>query len=155
MNTNNIIVAVVLGFVLILFNTIFLAIIFFTRRRMNIVSKWPSVTGTVLTSMLEVRNSEDGTVNYPLVQYGYQVGGQTFQGSRIAPGMEVGGSGAGKVIARYPVGTQVPVFYNPQNPSDAVLEHKAPAQFWIWFILILFDVILCCVTPTMYWVLSK
>ena len=102
-------------------------------------------------STLESRSSsEGGYVNYPVVRYSYQVGGQTLQGSRIAPGMEVGGSGAGKVISRYPLGAQVMVFYNPQNPSDTVLEKKAPAQFWLWFILILFDCILCGVVPVVY-----
>ena len=28
------------------------------------------------------------------------------------------------MVARYPAGAQVIVFYNPQNPSDAVLERK-------------------------------
>ena len=80
---------------------------------------------------------------------------QGYQGSRIAPGPEVGGSGASKVVARYPAGAQVMVFYNPQNPSDAVLERKAPAQWLMWFILILFDCILCGVVPVLYFTLGQ
>jgi hypothetical protein len=89
-------------------------------------------------------------VNYPVIQYSYQVDGQMYQGHRIAPGPEVGGSGAPGVIARYPAGAQVTVYYNQQNPSDAILEQKAPVQFWLWFILILFDCILCGPVP-IFW----
>ena len=120
------------------------------------MSQWPSTMGTVLMSNLEARHSsEGGWTNYPVVQYSYQAGGQAYQGSRIAPGPEVGGSGAGKVVARYPAGAQVMVFYNPQNPSDAVLERKAPAQWLMWFILILFDCILCGVVPILYFALGQ
>jgi hypothetical protein len=147
MNTDIIITVVVVGGVFVLLNAIFLGIIFFTQRRVNVVSQWPSTMGTVMLSTLEARSSDDGTTYYPVVHYTYQVRGQTFQGNRIAPGMEVGGTGAGKVVARYPMGAQVPVYYDPQSPSDAVLEKKAPAQWVLWLILIIFDLVLCGVVP--------
>ena len=134
----------ILGCVFVILNVIFLAIIFFTQRKMNVVQGWSSAMGTVLASYLERRRSGDsGSVNYPVVQYSYQVGGQTYQGAKIAPGMEVGGTGAERVIAKYPEGAQVMVFYDPNNPSDAVLEKKARAQWLMWLLLVVFDVILC------------
>jgi hypothetical protein len=134
----------ILGCVFLVLNVIFLAIILGTRRKMNAVQSWSSTMGTVLASYLERRSSgNEGSANYPVVQYSYQVGGKTHQGSKIAPGMEVGGTGAGKVVARYPEGAQVMVFYDPNNPSDAVLEKKAPAQWIMWLILVVFDVMLC------------
>jgi hypothetical protein len=69
--------------------------------------------------------------------------------------MEVGGTGAGKVIARYPVGAQVMVFYDPQKPSDAVLERKAPAQGLMWFLLIVFDCALCGAIPLIIWSMNQ
>src|SRR5687768_7415344 len=120
----------VIGFVLLILNAIFLGIIFFTRRKMQMMESWSQTMGTVTMSMLEARSSsEGGYTQYPVVRYSYQAGGQTYQGGRIAPGMEVGGSGAEKVIARYPLNSQVAVYYDPQNPSDAVLEKSAPSQF--------------------------
>ncbi|HET6822502.1 MAG TPA: DUF3592 domain-containing protein [Anaerolineales bacterium] len=127
MNTELLLVVGIIVFVLLILNVIFLGIIFFMRRRMAAVRQWPSTMGTVNTSYLERRSSTDGgSTNYPVVQYSYQVGGQTYNGMKIAPGPEVGGTGAGKVVARYPAGAQVMVFYNLQNPSDAVLETKHP-----------------------------
>ena len=58
-----------------------------------------------------------------------------------------GGSGARKVVGRYTVGVQVMVFYNLQNPSEAVLERKAPAQWIMWLLLAVFDCALCGVIP--------
>ncbi len=155
MNSELIIAIVSIGCVLILLNTIFLAIIYFMRRRMATVSTWPSTMGTVSASFLEQRSDSEGTTNYPVVQYSYQVGGQTYQSSKRAPGMEVGGTGAGSVIARYPVGAQVMVFYDPQKPSDAVLERKAPAQWLMWLLLVIFDVVLCGIIPILWFSMNQ
>ena len=120
------------------------------------MSQWPSTMGTVHGSYLERRSSsEGGYTNYPVVQYSYQVSGQAYQGVKLAPGPEVGGTGAGKVVARYPAGAQVMVFYNPQKPSDAVLETKAPAQWLMWLLLIIFDIALCGVIPILWWSFSQ
>jgi hypothetical protein len=156
MNTELLIVVGVISFVFLILNVVFLGIIFFMRRRMAAVSQWPSTMGTVHASFLERRSSsEGGSTNYPVIQYSYQVGGQAYQGMKIAPGPEVGGTGAGKVVARYPAGAQVMVFYNPQNPSDAVLETKAPAQWIMWLILIIFDIALCGVIPIIWWSMGQ
>lgn len=152
MNTELLLVVGIIVFVFLILNVIFLGIIFFMRRRMAAVRQWPSTMGTVNASYLERRSSSDGgSTNYPVVQYSYQAGGQSYNGMKIAPGPEVGGTGAGKVVARYPAGAQVMVFYNPQNPSDAVLETKAPAQWILWLILIVFDIALCGVIPIVWW----
>ncbi len=156
MRTELILTVGIIGFVFLILNVIFLGIIFFMRRRMAAVSKWPSTMGTVNNSYLERRRSSDsGSTDYPVVHYSYQVGGQPYQGMKIAPGPDVGGTGAGKVVTRYPVGAQVMVFYNPQNPSDAVLETKAPAQWIMWLILIIFDLVLCGVIPIIWWSMSQ
>lgn len=156
MNTELLIVVGIIVFVFLVLNVIFLGIIFFMHRRMAAVRQWPSTMGAVNASYLERRSSsEGGYTNYPVVQYSYQVSGQAYQGAKIAPGPEVGGTGAGKVVARYPAGAQVMVFYNPQNPSDAVLETKAPAQWILWLILIVFDIALCGVIPIVWWSMNQ
>jgi hypothetical protein len=156
MRTELILTVVIIGFVFVILNVIFLVIIFFMRRKMAAVRQWPSTMGTVNASYLDRRSSsEGGYTNYPVVHYSYQVSGQAHQGTKIAPGMEVGGTGAGKVVARYPAGAQVMVFYNPQNPSEAVLETRAPAQWILWLILIVFDIALCGVVPIIWWSMGQ
>ena len=156
MNTELLLVVGIIGFVFLILNVVFILILFFMRRRMAVVSQWPSTMGTVSASYLERRHSSDsGSTNYPVVHYSYQVGGQAYQGMKIAPGPDVGGTGAGKVVDRYPVGAQVMVFYNPQNPSDAVLETKAHAQWVVWLILVIFDCTLCGVIPIIWWSMNQ
>ena len=143
----------IIVFVLFILNIVFLTILFFMRRRMAAVSQWPATMGNVIMSTIQRRSSEDGYTDYPVVQYSYQVAGQSYQSDKLAPGPEVGGSGARKVVAKYPAGAQVMVFYDPQNPSEAVLERTAPAQWLMWLILAIFDVTLCGVIPILWWTL--
>jgi hypothetical protein len=110
--------------------------------------------GTVMMSRVEQRSTSDGYTDYPIVHYSYQVSGQSYQGMKLAPGPEVGGSGAAKVVSKYPVGAQVMVFYNPQNPSEAVLERKAPGLWIMWLLLGIFDCTLCGVIPLLWWTMS-
>lgn len=156
MNSELLLTIGIISFVFLLLNVIFLAILFFMRRRMATVRQWPSTMGTVNASYLERRHSSDsGSTDYPVVEYSYQIGGQAYKSTKIAPGPEVGGTGMGKVVARYPVGAQVMVFYNPQKPSDAVLETKAPAQWLMWLLLIIFDCVLCGVIPIIWWSMNR
>ena len=151
MDATFLLTAGIILFVLFILNAIFLGIIFFMRRRMAVVSQWPSTMGTVTMSTIDWRSdSEGGSTAYPVVQYSYQVNGQTYQSAKRAPGPEVGGTGAQRVVSKYPAGAQVMVFYNPQNPSDAVLETKAPAQWLMWVLLIVFDCVLCGVLPILW-----
>ena len=124
----------------IILNTIFLIVIFYTRRKVAQVESWSSTTGTVTLSTIDVHKS--GTRNstpYPVVRYSYQVMGREYEANKIMPGAEIGGSGAQKVIDHYPVGAQVMVYYDPQNPYEAVLEKKAPAQWVMWLVLVIIN----------------
>lgn len=156
MDASFLITAGIIGFVLLILNVIFLGILFFMRRRMAVVSQWPSTMGTVMMSTIDWRSSsESGSTAYPVVQYSYQVNGQAYQSTKLAPGPEVGGTGAQKVVSKYPAGAQVMVFYDPQNPSDAVLERKAPAQWLLGLILIIFDCSLCGVLPIIWFSMGQ
>ena len=134
----------IIGLTALIFDAIILGTIISTRRKINAMKNWPSIKGTVISSAIEQRasNNNRNQVNYPVVNYSYQVDGNIYQGDRIAPGYEVGGSGAIKVIKKYPVGEQVIVFYNPQNPSEAVLERKAPAQAGMWSVFVILNIML-------------
>jgi hypothetical protein len=80
MNTQSLLVIGILGLVLIILNAVFLGVIFFMRRKMAAVSQWPSTMGTVMMSTIEQRSSsEGGYTDYPVVQYSYQVSGQSYQ----------------------------------------------------------------------------
>ncbi len=150
MQNNTYLAIGIFGFVTLLFNVIFLGIIIATQRKVNAIKGWSSTLGTVLMSDIEWRrSSKGGSTPYPVVRYTYAVNGQTFQSNKRAPGSEVGGTGARGVVAKYPAGAQVMVFYDPKNPSDAVLERRAPAQWVMWLIIIIFDLTFCGVFGAM------
>jgi len=94
---------------------------------------WPSAPGTVTVSDVRQSSStdEDGHVTvsyYPRVEYEYTVDGQAYTSKQAAFG-GVRGYGspdrARQDLAKYPAGAAVTAYYNPEKPSEAVLERAA------------------------------
>jgi hypothetical protein len=93
-------------------------------------AQWPIVTGEVVsTDVVErIDRTQDGPNTYfvPQVRYVYHADGVRRDGSVIRVGMENSGypreRQARECLARYSVGSKVPVRYDPQNPANAVLE---------------------------------
>lgn len=93
-------------------------------------SKWAETSGKILKSTVEARHhqftGEAETVkNVPSVEYTFSVGGKEYRGARIGIG-EVGGEDIEPMLARYPVGKSVTVFYDPSDPNQCVLEREIP-----------------------------
>jgi len=87
---------------------------------------WPGVSGTVLSSNLQMRRTGRSRSQFPVVVYQYEVGGKMFQNQTIRAGeqflhVQVAGQ-AKATVARYPVGASVTVYYNPANPAESALE---------------------------------
>ena len=143
-DSTTLIVIGVIVFSALLVDGILLGFIFSTLRGVAKAANWSSTMGTVTYSAIESRFNGDSTADYPVVHYSYQSMGQTLQGKKIMPGPEAGGGGAKKVVARYPVGAQVTVYYDPNNPRDAVLERGTPGHVkWLWITIVLVDIFLC------------
>jgi hypothetical protein len=87
---------------------------------------WQSTTGTVLMSSVQESYSGGSHSTYPVVVYQYDVSGQRYQSQRIKAGeqflnVRITGQ-AEAAVQKYPIGSTVTVYYNPSNPSEAVLE---------------------------------
>ena len=117
------------------------------RKAEKDASQWPSVNGTVLSARLVSHGSIRYRADFPEISYSYEVGGKVYKSKHIAAGGEMGGVGAQSVLDRYPVSSQVTVYYDPKNPKDAVLEKKSVVQSWLWVILIFMNILLCIVVP--------
>jgi hypothetical protein len=76
--------------------------------------------GTVLSSTVQVSNNGVGRVDSPLVLYAFQVGEQRFQGDRVTANGRA--PDAAEVVARYPTGANVVVYYDPADPAQSALE---------------------------------
>jgi len=86
---------------------------------------WPCVRGKVVTSEIASAPSGDGHVR-PRIEYVYTVQGSEMRADCIAFGLErqlYGSSSfAWHYLQRYPPGSTVYVFYDPQRPDVSVLE---------------------------------
>jgi hypothetical protein len=79
---------------------------------------WPAVPGTVVFSQMMTYAAGEGTTSIPKVTYSYEVNGQALQCSTVKFGI----ARSEKIVAKYPTGAPVEVFFDPQKPSHAVLE---------------------------------
>ena len=92
----------------------------------QIAQTWPSVTGTVLMSSVQWGSGSHSGTSYPVVVYQYEVNGKTYQSQNIKAGEQflnvrvIGQAQA--TVARYPIGANVTVYYNPANPAESALE---------------------------------
>jgi hypothetical protein len=139
----------------IVISVIFLVIIFSAKRSAAQAQSWATTSGRVILSTLEARRgSKGGTVYYPVVHYQYRVHAMNYESRKIMPGMEWGGSGAPAIIAKYPTGSTVTVYYNPENPAEALLERNAPSYtIWLWAALIISNLFMCGLAALLFFVL--
>ena len=108
-----------------------LGIFLYRRSKMRDVAKataqsWSSTMGVVTMSTIQIRRTSRSRSEVPVVGYQYQVNGQAYTGGTIKAGEQYFNvrlyGDAQKTIARYPVGAQVMVYYNPANPAESALE---------------------------------
>jgi Protein of unknown function (DUF3592) len=87
---------------------------------------WPSSPGKIVKSRVELSTGRDIATVEPYIQYEYQVGGRQYQCDQIHSGDKIFESISKEetydLVDRYPVGRDVTVYYNPENPAEAALE---------------------------------
>ena len=133
---NAMVFAIVFGvfaFVFFILGVSLVLINFFARKKAQESAGWPATSGEVIHSGVRRESSvdTDGDTSYsyyPDIQYRFQVGGQVYTGDKISFGMRTGygrSSKAQEKANQYPAGTRVHVYYNPQKPTEAVLDRAA------------------------------
>jgi len=88
-------------------------------------SSWPTAEGTVTISEVTRNSSADGGVSYsPEVTYEYTASNQHYESYTIKFGENSYSSRrkAEGITSGYPVGKEVTVYYDPQDPGRSVLE---------------------------------
>jgi hypothetical protein len=123
------IIGIVLGGLLMFaLAVLFVGLGIYQRRRVGASQAWPSTLGKIVSSKLVEGSSSDGgrTISAEVV-YSYTVAGQEYRSDH----RDFGGGGSGSlaggnaIIARYPAGSNVTVYYNPATPGDAVIERRS------------------------------
>ncbi|MBX9843307.1 MAG: DUF3592 domain-containing protein [Xanthobacteraceae bacterium] len=101
-------------------------------------SRWPSVPGRVVVSVSEKRSVDSGGAdstdteirNFAKVVYEYKIATKTYRCDRVSVGENLGDFEVAETLAKYPIGKEVTVYYNPNNRAEAVLEREFPAFVW-------------------------
>jgi hypothetical protein len=86
---------------------------------------YPAATGEVTYSKVTRHRGSKGGITYGVdIRYRYAVDDRSFEGRRFRYNASSSSDSAwaAEVVAQHPVGSQTKVFYNPQNPRDAVLS---------------------------------
>ena len=90
------------------------------------VRQFLPVEGEVTLSDVGVNRSTEGTTFYPDIHFRYTVDGQTHDTGRyrIMVISSSGRSGKQEVVRRYPVGSKVRAWYDPNKPDVAVIDNS-------------------------------
>jgi hypothetical protein len=110
---------------------------FLKWREIKMVGRWLPVPGRIIASRVEKREvASSGTGsrrstateirNFPAITYEYKVGTRTFRSSHYSVQENVGNFQVAETLARFPKGAKVTAFYNPDDPSKAVIERTMP-----------------------------
>lgn len=95
---------------------------------------WSATSGEILQSGLD-RPRTGGADDEPdcgvMVRYRYRAAGKDHEGDRLAFGAKalMTQAAAEAVVARYPVGAKVKVYFDPRHPARSVLERKSATPF--------------------------
>jgi len=92
-------------------------------------AKWNKGTARIVTSAWVMEKRYDKEVKTARVAYEFTVAFHPWRGRRVSFAEVIAGPDAAAVLARYPVGASVPVYYDPADPSKSVLERDPPAFF--------------------------
>lgn len=93
---------------------------------------WPSVIGRIDDSFLAHEDSESGSITRAYVEYSYTVNGNPYRGRRIGFGDFGAGPGdhAEQIVAKYPKGAEVPVYYLESTPRISTLKRGLFESPW-------------------------
>ena len=98
-------------------------------------SRWSSTPGRIVVSTAKSRSVRSGGVdsndtelrNFAKVVYEYKVANRSYRGDRVSIGENLGNFEVAETLARYPVGKDVTVYYNPNRREQSVIERDMPA----------------------------
>ena len=155
METEMLTLIFVISFVILFSGIGILLILLHQRNKKKAIKSlsWLETTGTVIQSEVEIGESvfssdDDGEQSQPMfsaaVSYIYQVDDMLYTSDRVSFGVKTSHSKAEKaeaIVAQYPEGARVSVFYDPDRHDSSVLERTAKGSG----VLLIAGVIFLCI----------
>ncbi len=141
-------ISMIVGIVFIGLGLVFVFVYLSQRNKAKLAESWPITPGTILSSNLVERRHHNSkthhtTITYePQVEYEYSLVGQDYIGKKIAFGVSsYDYNTAIQKIAPYPMGGNVQVHYDPDDPSKSVLEPRAAGGVSTLVVAVVFMVV--------------
>ena len=119
---------------------------FYFQKKAKAIEKWPVITGKVIatkvvqtTTEKSLRRNDESSQStlsyYPVIEYEYTVNDKRYTSDRLSLSVDQRSSPRylEPILKKYAPGTAVKVFYNPDDPADAVLE-KVNLLHWIFYV---------------------
>lgn len=125
------------------FSSIFVALFVFKYfKNIEITRKWKTTNGKILSASIKKEESEPTESFHvvflysPDIKYRYEVDGSQHEGSKyqVLEWSTGDQNTVHEIISKYVEGESCKVYYNPQNPSQSVLNIETPQ--WDWYFLI-------------------
>jgi hypothetical protein len=93
-------------------------------------ASWPTIEGEIIQSGLDFDPSDGSrSVN---ITYRFVLANRVFTSNQVTYGLLENSMGAKQhLVETYFVGRKVRIYYDPADPSRAVLEN-GPSNLWIW-----------------------
>jgi hypothetical protein len=110
----------------------------------RVSESWPSTNGEIISSTVRVDDDDDGTSYFGDVTFRYVVADLAYTADNVSFG-QYGSSNrshAEDIVAKYPVGSQVTVYYDPDAAQTAVLE---PGVTWSSYFIIGMGLLFICI----------
>ena len=113
-------------------NLLFLVSIAYNRIAIYLIRDWPSVTGIVNISRIGHRVGKGNTSDFPVIEFTYKVDGEEYTNQSISPGSATNDNiYIREMLKRFPVGAEVPVYYDPSAPGISYLTKSSPFERYI------------------------
>lgn len=97
-------------------------------------ANWPSTRARITKSALRAEHRRgSGVKNLPDIEYEFSLGDRVIKGTRV--GVADNTANVQEVLDHYKVGATVPVYYDPRDPENALLERNPPLPVvWLYVI---------------------
>lgn len=87
-------------------------------------TSWENTIGKILESTIESHRNDDGITYKPVIVYSYKVNKKRYHSRVVYFGESLHHSSIKvpqDLVNRFPIGSEVKVYYNPKSPSNSIL----------------------------------
>lgn len=130
-------IEIVVGLMIMAIPILIAGVILWKTTQLRHAASWLSTHARIVRSQPRTEHRRRGgeatqIVTVPDIEYEFRLGDRVVRGTRIGIG-ETNDTKA--VLNHYPVGATVPVYYDPKDPTNAVLERDPPLPvLWLYLI---------------------